>query len=101
MARKSKRTAADEIETLARERVMTGKQLFDYRTKRLKPKLRTVTVARAVLIRAQVLSAQLDTKLVLRAQEKRLLASIGMDPVPDFFFSLNGLLPLPAQKNGS
>ena len=64
------------IEKLAQERLFSGKQLFDYRTHRLRRSIRDEGQARAVLIRAEALAKQLDKKLVLRYFEKRLLKRV-------------------------
>ena len=83
MSKKRKKNSADwlnnfdpAVEKLAQERLFSGKQLFDYRTHRLRRSIRDEAQARAVLVRAEALGKELDKKLVLRFFEKRLLERV-------------------------
>jgi hypothetical protein len=62
------------VDKLAMERFLSGKQIFDYRTHRLKSFLRDGLQARAILVRAQGIAKEHGKELILRYQEKRLLA---------------------------
>lgn len=61
------------VEPLAMERFLSSKQLFDYRTHRLKPHVRDQMQARAILIRAQQLAIEHNKELILSYLEKKLL----------------------------
>jgi methionine salvage enolase-phosphatase E1 len=61
------------IERLATERFLSGKQLFNYRTHRLKSFVRDDLQARAILIKAQAIAKEHGKTLALRYYEKRLL----------------------------
>lgn len=65
-----------QIEKLALERLFSGKQIFNYRTKRLHKYIRDEAQGRAVLLRAEMLATEMGRELVLRSREKRLLLSI-------------------------
>lgn len=67
------------VEKLALERLLSGKQLFDYKTHKLRRDIRDEAQARAILIRAQSLADQMDKRLVLRYYEKRLLDKVFKD----------------------
>lgn len=62
------------IEKLAVERLLSGKQLYDYQTHKLRKHIRDDAQARAILLRAQDLAKHWNKALVLRHFEKRLLA---------------------------
>jgi hypothetical protein len=62
------------IEKLAMERFLSGKQIYDYRTHKLKPFLRDELQARAILVRAQEIAREHGKELILSYLEKRLLA---------------------------
>lgn len=64
------------VEKLAMERILGGKQLFDYQTHKLRRSIRDEAQARAILLRAQALADQMDKKLVLRRWEQRLLEKV-------------------------
>jgi hypothetical protein len=83
MAKKNKKDPGEifqkfdpQIEKLAMERLLSGKQIFDYRTKRLHKHIRDEVQASGLLLRAQMLAQELGKELVLRSQEKRLLQHI-------------------------
>ena len=61
------------------ERLLSGKQLYNYRTHRLRSNLRDDLQARAVLLEAQRLAADLHKELVLRYLEKKLLGRVFND----------------------
>jgi hypothetical protein len=67
------------IDKLASERFFSGKQLFDYKTHKLRRGIRDEAQARAILLRAQQLADQMDKKLVLRYFEQRLLEKVLQD----------------------
>jgi hypothetical protein len=78
MAKEKKRGSFHEfdpaIEDLAMERFLSGKQIYDYRTHRLKSYVRDDLQARAILVRAQNLAQEHNKELVLSHSEKKLLA---------------------------
>jgi hypothetical protein len=78
MSKKKNRDALHDfdpgIEKLAMERFLSGKQIFDYRTHKLKEHFRDEMQARAVLLRAQELAKEHGKELVLSYLEKKLLA---------------------------
>lgn len=61
------------VEPLAVERFLSGKQLFDYRTHRLKSFVRDDLQARAILVTAQELAKEKGQELILSYYEKKLL----------------------------
>lgn len=61
------------VEKLALERLLSGKQLYDYKTHQLHRHIRDQVQARAILLRAQALATDAEKKLILRYLEKRLL----------------------------
>jgi len=75
-----------QIEKLAMERLLSGKQIFNYRTKRLHKHIRDEVQARGLLSRAQMLARELGKELVLRSQEKRLLQQIFKTTIIAFGF---------------
>jgi hypothetical protein len=62
------------IEDLAMERFLSGKQLYNYSTHRLKSFIRDPAQGRGVLIRAQEIAIERGKELVLSYYEKKLLA---------------------------
>jgi hypothetical protein len=78
MPKKRKRDSLHDfdpgIEKLAMERFLSGKQIFDYRTHKLKKHFRDELQARAVLLRAQEMAREHGKELVLSYCEKKLLA---------------------------
>jgi hypothetical protein len=83
MAKKKNRDALHEfdpaIEKLAMERFLSGKQLYNYGTHRLKPFIRDQVQARGVLLRAQEIAKEHGKELILSYYEKRLLAKAFSD----------------------
>jgi hypothetical protein len=68
------------IEKLAMERFLSGKQLFNHRTHRLKSFVRDDLQARAILLRAQEIAKEHGKKLVLRYYERKLLDGAFKEP---------------------
>ena len=84
-----------DIDKLAHDRLLSGKQLFDYSTHRLRGFIKDRTQARAVLLRAEVLANHLGKRLVLRYLEKRLLArSVEDTPSAKMLFTSDHDSPL-------
>jgi hypothetical protein len=78
MSKKRKRDPLHDfdpaIEKLAMERFLSGKQIFDYRTHRLRSFIRDEVQGRGVLLRAQEIAREHGKELVLSYLEKKLLA---------------------------
>jgi len=66
--------ANQRIKELAKERYLTGKQVYDWQTRRLRAQYANEIVARAVLVRAQRIARKNGGKLKLTYLERRLLA---------------------------
>jgi hypothetical protein len=79
MPKKRKRDSLHDfdpgIERLAMERFLSGKQIFNYRTHRLKSFIRDEVQGRAVLLRAQEIAKEHGKELILSYYERRLLGS--------------------------
>jgi hypothetical protein len=78
MSKKKNRDALHEfdpaIEKLAMERFLSGKQLYNYRTHRLRSYIRDEVQGRGILLRAQEIAKERGKELILSYYEKRLLA---------------------------
>lgn len=61
------------VERLAMERFLSGKQIFDYRTHRLKSFVRDELQGRAILVEAEAIAKEHGKKLLLRYYERKLL----------------------------
>jgi hypothetical protein len=84
MSKKKNRDALHDfdpgIEKLAMERFLSGKQIYHYRTHRLKSHVRDDLQARAILVRAQNLARDNNKELLLSYLEKKLLAKVFNGP---------------------
>jgi hypothetical protein len=76
MPKKRKRDSLHDfdpgIERLAMERFLSGKQIYDHRTHRLKSFIRDRVQGRAVLLRAQEIAKEHGKELILSYYEKKL-----------------------------
>jgi hypothetical protein len=64
---------ASEVERLANQRVWDGKQVYDWRTRQLRPEFPSEAFARRVLARATEIARTKKVKIKLSYLEKKLL----------------------------